>query len=199
METAESKLNKEYKDYSDFTDEFDKEEKLIDNKFSIKELIENIQHSNLFRIFQKNKNLKIITKYFYMEGYIGLFLHKIIASEKELQKIISYVNNVIKINKEKQGGDYSGMFENIDIIDLQFFLSPESFYNKKVLKDLNIKYEQLSKEPQIYNSHKLWSQMSKRYSGKSFKDASVMKKAKLSFKEKRKLKKEKKIRKNFLT
>ena len=34
--------------------------------------------------------------------------------------------------------------------------------------------------------------MSKRYSGKSFKDASVMKKAKLTFKEKRKLKKEKK-------
>ena len=34
--------------------------------------------------------------------------------------------------------------------------------------------------------------MSKRYSGKSFKDASVMKKAKLSFKEKRKLKREKK-------
>ena len=34
--------------------------------------------------------------------------------------------------------------------------------------------------------------MSKRYSGKSFKDANVMKKAKLSFKEKRKLKKEKK-------
>ena len=34
--------------------------------------------------------------------------------------------------------------------------------------------------------------MSKRYSGKSFKDSSVMKKAKLSLKEKRKLKKEKK-------
>ncbi len=34
--------------------------------------------------------------------------------------------------------------------------------------------------------------MSKRYSGKSFKDSSVMKKPKLSFKEKRKLKKEKK-------
>ena len=34
--------------------------------------------------------------------------------------------------------------------------------------------------------------MSKRYSGKSFKDASVMKQAKLSLKEKRKLKKEKK-------
>jgi len=33
--------------------------------------------------------------------------------------------------------------------------------------------------------------MSKRYSGKSFKDASVMKKPKLSLKEKRKLKKEK--------
>jgi len=33
--------------------------------------------------------------------------------------------------------------------------------------------------------------MSKRYSGKSFKDFSVMKKAKLSLKEKRKLKKEK--------
>ena len=32
--------------------------------------------------------------------------------------------------------------------------------------------------------------MSKRYSGKSFKDTSVMKKAKLSFKEKRKLKRE---------
>ena len=39
--------------------------------------------------------------------------------------------------------------------------------------------------------------MSKRYSGKSFKDASVMKKAKLSFKEKRKLKKEKKNKKKF--
>ena len=38
--------------------------------------------------------------------------------------------------------------------------------------------------------------MSKRYSGKSFKDASVMKKAKLSLKEKRKLKKEKKNKKN---
>jgi len=34
--------------------------------------------------------------------------------------------------------------------------------------------------------------MSKRYSGKSFKDSSVMKKSKLSLKEKRKLKKEKK-------
>ena len=34
--------------------------------------------------------------------------------------------------------------------------------------------------------------MSKRYSGKSFKDSSVMKKPKLTFKEKRKLKKEKK-------
>ena len=33
--------------------------------------------------------------------------------------------------------------------------------------------------------------MSKRYSGKSFKDSSVMKTAKLSLKEKRKLKKEK--------
>ena len=33
--------------------------------------------------------------------------------------------------------------------------------------------------------------MSKRYSGKSFKDRSVMKKPKLTFKEKRKLKKEK--------
>jgi len=33
--------------------------------------------------------------------------------------------------------------------------------------------------------------MSKRYSGKSFKDSSVMKKPKLSFKEKRNIKKEK--------
>ena len=33
--------------------------------------------------------------------------------------------------------------------------------------------------------------MSKRYSGKSFKDSSIMKKSKLSIKEKRKLKKEK--------
>ena len=33
--------------------------------------------------------------------------------------------------------------------------------------------------------------MSKRYSGKSFKDASVMKKPKLSLKEKRRIKKEK--------
>jgi len=36
--------------------------------------------------------------------------------------------------------------------------------------------------------------MSKRYSGKSFKDFSVMKKPKLSLKEKRKIKKEKKTR-----
>jgi hypothetical protein len=34
--------------------------------------------------------------------------------------------------------------------------------------------------------------MSKRYSGKSFKDSSVMKKPKLSLKEKRRIKKEKK-------
>ena len=33
--------------------------------------------------------------------------------------------------------------------------------------------------------------MSKRYSGKSFKDSSIMKKAKLNLKEKRKLKREK--------
>tara|TARA_Y100001970_G_scaffold179357_1_gene218264 strand:- start:1696 stop:1812 length:117 start_codon:yes stop_codon:yes gene_type:complete len=38
--------------------------------------------------------------------------------------------------------------------------------------------------------------VSKRYSGKSFKDASVMKKPKLSLKEKRKFKKEKRKRKN---
>ena len=43
--------------------------------------------------------------------------------------------------------------------------------------------------------------MSKRYSGKSFKDSSVMKKPKLTFKEKRKLKEEKKRKdeKSFLT
>ena len=35
--------------------------------------------------------------------------------------------------------------------------------------------------------------MSKRYSGKSFKDRSAMKKPKLTFKEKRKLKEEKKL------
>ena len=40
--------------------------------------------------------------------------------------------------------------------------------------------------------------MSKRYSGKSFKDSSVMKKSKLTFKERRKLKGEKK-RKNEKT
>ncbi len=34
--------------------------------------------------------------------------------------------------------------------------------------------------------------MSKRYSGKSFKDSTVMKKAELTFKEKRKIKREKK-------
>ena len=34
--------------------------------------------------------------------------------------------------------------------------------------------------------------MSKRYSGKSFKESSVMKKPKLTFKEKRKIKREKK-------
>ena len=37
--------------------------------------------------------------------------------------------------------------------------------------------------------------MSKRYSGKSFKDASVMKKAKLSFKEKREIKRKNKKKK----
>tara|TARA_B100000123_G_scaffold206370_1_gene155748 strand:- start:14 stop:130 length:117 start_codon:yes stop_codon:yes gene_type:complete len=37
--------------------------------------------------------------------------------------------------------------------------------------------------------------MSKRYSGKSFKDSSIMKKPKLNLKEKRKLKKEKKRKK----
>ena len=42
--------------------------------------------------------------------------------------------------------------------------------------------------------------MSKRYSGKSFKDSSVMKKPRLSLKEKRKIKKEKKTRnKNLLS
>tara|TARA_B100001027_G_scaffold167991_1_gene119742 strand:+ start:1014 stop:1151 length:138 start_codon:yes stop_codon:yes gene_type:complete len=38
--------------------------------------------------------------------------------------------------------------------------------------------------------------MSKRYSGKSFKDSSVNKKPKLSFKEKRRLKREKKKQNN---
>jgi|TARA_B100001964_G_C14128587_1_gene551777 hypothetical protein len=40
--------------------------------------------------------------------------------------------------------------------------------------------------------------MSKRYSGKSFKDSSVMKKPKLSLKEKRKHKKQSKIRKKLV-
>jgi len=39
--------------------------------------------------------------------------------------------------------------------------------------------------------------MSKRYSGKSFKDSSVMKKPKLSMKEKRKLKRDKKKEKTL--
>ena len=43
----------------------------------------------------------------------------------------------------------------------------------------------------------MWSlTMSKRYSGKSFKDSSVKKKPKLSFKEKRKLKKDKQKKTN---
>ena len=161
METAESKLDKEYEDYQDFTEEFDKEEKLIDNKFSIKELIENDQNSNLKKLFikknfyisQQNENFKIITKFFYMEGYIGLFLHKIIANEKKLYEIISHINKLIKVSKEKEGENYSGIFEDNDIIDLQYFLSPESFYDRNILKDLKINYEQLSKEPQIYTSN----------------------------------------------
>ena len=40
--------------------------------------------------------------------------------------------------------------------------------------------------------------MSKRYSGKSFKDSTVMKKPKLSFKEKRKIKREKKKKKLWM-
>ena len=45
---------------------------------------------------------------------------------------------------------------------------------------------------QIKNN-KIWKiKMSKRYSGKSFKDSSVMKKPKLSIKEKRKIKRDKK-------
>jgi len=44
--------------------------------------------------------------------------------------------------------------------------------------------------------HVMMVLMSKRYSGKSFKDSSVMKKAKLSLKEKRKLKKEKSKKNN---
>ena len=40
--------------------------------------------------------------------------------------------------------------------------------------------------------------MSKRYSGKSFKDSSVKKKPKLSFKEKRKLKKDKQKNQNII-
>ena len=41
------------------------------------------------------------------------------------------------------------------------------------------------------DANPLLNNISKRYSGKSFKDSSVMKKPKLSLKEKRKLKKEK--------
>ena len=44
---------------------------------------------------------------------------------------------------------------------------------------------------QIINK-KIFGYMSKRYSGKSFKDSSVMKKPKLSLKEKRKIKRDKK-------
>ena len=161
MEAAESKLNKKYQDYQDFLDEFDKEEKLIDNKISIKELIEIIKHSYLNKLFikknfytlQQDKDFKIITKFFYMEDYKGLFLHKIIAGEKRLREITNYINNLIKVSKEIEGENYSGMFEDIDIIDLQFFLSSENFYDRKILKALNIKYEQLSKEPQIYSSN----------------------------------------------
>ena len=39
--------------------------------------------------------------------------------------------------------------------------------------------------------------MSKRYSGKSFKDSSVMKKPKLSLKEKRKIKRDKKKKRQY--
>tara|TARA_B110000967_G_C18320508_1_gene287276 strand:- start:87 stop:443 length:357 start_codon:yes stop_codon:yes gene_type:complete len=85
------------------------------------------------------------------EDYIGLFLHKITGNEKELKQIISYVNNLIKLKKEKEGEEYSGMLDNTDIIDLQFFLNKESYYDSKILKDLNINYQQLSKQPQIYN------------------------------------------------
>jgi len=50
--------------------------------------------------------------------------------------------------------------------------------------------------PFFLSSHVMIIIMSKRYSGKSFKDSSVMKKAKLSLKEKRKLKKEKSKKNN---
>tara|TARA_A100001234_G_C12335466_1_gene263621 strand:- start:320 stop:508 length:189 start_codon:yes stop_codon:yes gene_type:complete len=54
------------------------------------------------------------------------------------------------------------------------------------LKNLNIKNYQ-----KLYNLI-----MSKRYSGKSFKDSSVKKKSKLTFKEKRRLKREKQKKSN---
>ena len=52
----------------------------------------------------------------------------------------------------------------------------------------------------LYTVAKIYTKnisMSKRYSGKSFKDSSLMKKPKLSFKEKRKLKREKRKKNDF--
>ena len=59
-------------------------------------------------------------------------------------------------------------------------------YKSKFLNKLNIKFV---KKYIFYYKYKLV--MSKRYSGKSFKDSSTAKKPKLSLKEKRKNKKEK--------
>ena len=152
METTSSSFNIEFEDYSDF------EEKFIKNKFLIKEFLEKKQadlitdiKKSISEASDKNNNINIITKFFYFEDYIGLFLHKITGNEKELKQIISYVNNLIKLKKEKEGEEYSGMLDNTDIIDLQFFLNKESYYDSKILKDLNINYQQLSKQPQIYN------------------------------------------------
>ena len=58
---------------------------------------------------------------------------------------------------------------------------PKSIFSKKFIYIFNNKLKLQQ-----------YTLMSKRYSGKSFKDSSVMKKAKLSLKEKRKIKKDKK-------
>ena len=84
--------------------------------------------------------------------------------------------------------------------------SDEQFY-KKIGKSVIIELYNMNviphflklilKRPSQDGLFFIWSLiMSKRYSGKSFKDSSVKKKPKLSFKEKRKLKKDKQKKTN---
>lgn len=149
MNEATDFTGENFETYSDFEDFFNT------NQNSIKELLSNKQQKDLIEDLEEKmgrsfmSEIKLNTKFFFWDEYIGVFVHKIYGNIQLLNEISNFIEKWNKNRKLKHEDD-NGFDNEAMFINVQHFIDFCSIEDRLILKDMGISFSQLKKS---YNIH----------------------------------------------